>query len=84
MAAMLAAAAVATPATADGQRRTWRGSDTIGSVSPNVITPWYVGYYGGHYSYYRPTPMPRSYYDYPHSYRDGCWLAIDGYTYWAC
>jgi hypothetical protein len=84
MAAVLAAFAVATPAAADGQRRVWRGPAYAGAVSRNVITPWYVGYYPSHYSYYRPTPMPRGYYDYPRVYRDGCWVSVDGYIGWAC
>ena len=42
-----------TPAAADGARRAWRNSGyAIGAISRNVITPYYVGYYPGHYSYY--------------------------------
>ena len=84
MAAVLAAT-VATPASADGERRVARGSAYAGTISRNVITPWYVGYYPSHYSYYSPTPMPRSAaYDYPRVYRDGCWLSVDGDISWRC
>jgi hypothetical protein len=30
----------------------------VGAISRNVITPYYVGYYGSHYSYFRPDPVP--------------------------
>jgi hypothetical protein len=54
------------PARADGGRRFWRGSPhgspsgsyAVGAISRNVITPYYVGYYGSHYSYFRPDPVP--------------------------
>jgi hypothetical protein len=58
------------PAQADGGRRFWRGSPhgsshgspygsyAVGAISRNVITPYYVGYYGSHYSYFRPDPVP--------------------------
>jgi hypothetical protein len=50
------------PAEADGARRSWRGSPhgsyAVGAISRNVITPYYVGYYGSHYSYFRPDPVP--------------------------
>jgi hypothetical protein len=55
---LLAAAAIAaavTPAAAD-RRRGWHHSN-IGAISRNVITPYYVGYYPGHYSYYKPDPV---------------------------
>jgi hypothetical protein len=50
-------------AEADGGRRFWRGSPhgssyAVGAISRNVITPYYVGYYGSHYSYFRPDPVP--------------------------
>jgi hypothetical protein len=52
-------AAVVTPAWADGWRRHWRGSRFgVGEISRNVITPYYYGYYGSHYSYVRPDPVP--------------------------
>jgi hypothetical protein len=44
------------PAAASGLGRGWRGS-SVGAISRNVITPYYVGYYGGHYSYYKPDPI---------------------------
>ena len=48
-------AAYSAPAAADGTRRAWRTSGyAIGAISRNVITPYYVGYYGSHYSYYAP------------------------------
>jgi hypothetical protein len=50
------AAAVLAPSPADAGRRHWRGFH-VGEISRNVITPYYVGYYGGHYSYYRPDPV---------------------------
>jgi hypothetical protein len=53
-AAALVASAVM-PADARG-RHGWRAS-YIGAPSRNVITPYYVGYYGGHYSYYKPDPI---------------------------
>jgi hypothetical protein len=53
-AAVLVASTVA-PAEARGARG-WRPS-YIGAISRNVITPYYVGYYGGHYSYYKPDPI---------------------------
>jgi hypothetical protein len=55
----LAWAAAILPAQADGLRRPSRGSPyPVGAISRNVITPYYVGYYGSHYSYYRPDPVP--------------------------
>ena len=57
---LLATAAVivaaTTPLAADGSHRGWRAS-RVGAISRNVITPYYVGYYGGHYSYYKPDPV---------------------------
>jgi len=53
-----AIAAIATPAAADGgHRRVWRGYYSVGAISRNVITPFYVGYYPGHYSYYKSDPV---------------------------
>ena len=83
---ILAAAAVAAtvaaysaPAAADGARRAWRNSGyAIGAISRNVITPYYVGYYGSHYSYYSPGPYP-NYMAVP-----GCWLYDGGYRVWVC
>jgi hypothetical protein len=82
--AALAITSAATSAAADGARRGWRGTAYAGAVSYNVITPWYVGYYPGRYSYYRPTPMPRGYSLYPRVYRDGCWVSVDGNIFWDC
>jgi len=45
------------PAQADGFRRAWRGYG-VGAISRNVITPYYYGYYGSHYSYVAPDPIP--------------------------
>ena len=58
LAAAIAAAVV--PAWADGSRRAWRGSGyAVGAISRNVITPYYYGYYGSHYSYVAPDSHPR-------------------------
>jgi hypothetical protein len=51
-------ALLAAPGEAAGKRRVWRGPPPIGAISRDVITPWYVGYFGSHYSYYPPDPMP--------------------------
>ena|SRR5882672_1185501 len=78
LAAAATIAAVATPAAADGIRRPWRGSaSTVGAISRNVITPYYVGYYGGHYSYFAPDPV------YP-VYPRQCWFWGYGYPYRVC
>jgi len=78
LAAAATIAAVATPAAADGVRRPWRGSAyAIGAISRNVITPYYVGYYGGHYSYFAPDPV------YP-VYPRQCWFWGYGYPYRVC
>jgi hypothetical protein len=73
----LAVATVAAlpPTSAEAARR--RLPAYAGAVSYNVITPWYVGYYPSHYSYYKPDPRPpRVYYDYAYS----CWR----WNYWGC
>jgi hypothetical protein len=49
--------AAAAPAQADGYRRAWRGY-AVGAISRDVITPYYYGYYGSHYSYVAPDPVP--------------------------
>jgi hypothetical protein len=86
LAVVAVVAAVATPAAADGGRRVWRGSGYggIGAISRNVITPWYVGYHGGHYNYYKPDPMPAPvYWVYPGG--PDCWLwAPYGHRIWVC
>jgi hypothetical protein len=82
LAVAAAVAAVATPADADGSRRGWRGSSYgVGAISRNVITPYYLGYYPGHYSYFAPDPVPpRRYVSAP-----GCWLwDYYGYLYRVC
>ena len=77
--AAAAIAAVATPVSADGARRAWRGpAYAVGAISRNVITPFYVGYYGSHYSYYAPGPYP-NYMTVP-----GCWRRNYGYSIWVC
>jgi hypothetical protein len=80
LAAAAAIAAVATPAAADGVRRLSRSSAYFGAISRNVITPYYYGYYPGHYSYVAPDPV---YYRYYVS-APGCWRWIDGYRYRVC
>jgi hypothetical protein len=68
------AAALATPAAADGERRARRaGAWPVGAITANVITPDYYGYYGSHYSYHG-----RNYYPGPLR----CWR--DGYGLWVC
>ena len=72
-------AALSAPAAADGARRAWRSSGyAIGAISRNVITPYYVGYYGGHYSYYAPGPYPR------YASVPGCWRWEYGFRIWVC
>jgi hypothetical protein len=72
-------AAYSAPATADSARRSWRHSGyAIGAITRNVITPYYVGYYGSHYSYYSPGPYP-NYMSVP-----GCWIFDRGYRIWVC
>jgi hypothetical protein len=75
---LLAIAAVATPAAADGFRG-WRKAHvrawSIGAISANVITPDYFPYYGSRYSYNGP-----NYYPIPVR----CWRWRHGYRYWIC
>jgi hypothetical protein len=84
--AVTATVVTALPAAADGVHRGGRGSYAVGAISRNVITPYYVGYYGGHYSYYKsafipPNLVPPS----PPTPDYGCWRwSYDGYRYWAC
>ena len=68
-------------ASADGSRRLWRGSRyPVGLISRNVVTPYYYGYYGSHYSYVAPDPVPGpTYYVYPPV---DCWSLRFGY--WFC
>jgi hypothetical protein len=72
-------AAVAVPAAADGVRRAWRGSGyAVGAIRRDVITPYYYGYYGSHYSYFAPDPV------YTRYYAKRCWLWGYGYPYRVC
>jgi hypothetical protein len=77
LAAALTLMALAVPAEAAGVRRVWRGQAPIGGISRDVITPWYVGYHGSHYSYYRPDPVPRR-------RSVSCWQWIGGQSAWIC
>jgi hypothetical protein len=70
------------PASADGFRRGGRYDSryAIGTISRNVITPWYYGYYGSHYSYFPPDPTYyRSYVVVPQ-----CSAWSFGDRYWIC
>jgi len=51
-------AAALDPACAGGSRRVWHSRYRIGVISRDVITPYYLGYYGSHYSYLPPDPVP--------------------------
>ena len=78
LAAAATLAVLAAPADADGsRRRAWRGPAYAGAISRNVITPYYVGYYPGHYSYYAPDPVP---YPAPRL----CWFWGFGYPIRVC
>jgi len=80
-------AGVVVPAQADGVRRLWRGSPyAVGAISRNVITPYYVGYYGSHYSYYPPDPVPPPTYVRYVPLPALCWSPawLPGPGYWAC
>jgi hypothetical protein len=76
-------AGAVTPAPANGVRRGGRHDSryAIGTISRNVITPWYYGYYGSHYSYFPPDPTYyRSYVVVPE-----CWgWSGFGDRYWIC
>jgi hypothetical protein len=79
-----AIAAAVPPAWADGSRRAWRGSGyAVGAISRNVITPYYYGYYGSHYSYVAPDPIPGPTYV-RYTYAPVCWSLGFGYRYWVC
>jgi hypothetical protein len=85
VAASTVIAALAPSASADGERRVWRTRHYgVGEITRNVITPYYVGYYGSHYSYYKPDPVPRPiYWDYPGG--PECWAwSYYGRRYWLC
>lgn len=75
----------AVPVEADGAYRA-RGPYYSREITHNLITPYYVGYYGSRYSHYRPDPVPSgySYHPYPRVYKDGCWHYIEGVIFWAC
>jgi hypothetical protein len=51
-------ALLAAPVEAAGKRRVWRAQPPIGAISRDVITPWSIGYFGSHYSYYLADLMP--------------------------
>ena len=79
-AAVLGVASAAPPAAADGALRVWRGpAYWRAGISRDVITPYYVGYYPGHYSYYPPDPVYVGHHV-PWVVRYGCWH----YGYWYC
>jgi len=81
LAAAATLAAAIPPAAADGSRRAWRSSSyAVGAISRNVITPYYYGYYPGHYSYFAPDPVPPRYY----VAAPGCWRWDYGYLYRVC
>jgi len=84
--AVTATVAAALPAAADGAHRGGRGSYAVGAISRDVITPYYVGYYGGHYSYYKSAFIPPNLIPPSLAAQDyGCgrW-SYDGYRYWVC
>jgi hypothetical protein len=71
-------AAVAAPAAAGSVRRAWQGPGyAVGAISRDVITPYYYGYYGSHYSYFAPDPV----YYVPAKL---CWVWGYGYPYRIC
>jgi len=85
--ALAAATVVGTltqPADADGVRSRRAARYAVGEISRNVITPYYVGYYGSGYSYYKPDPVPPPvYWVYPVS--PACWAwAPYGRRYFVC
>jgi hypothetical protein len=85
LAAAAVAASLATPAAADSGRRVWRNPYYgVGLISRNVITPYYVGYYPSHYSYYKPDPIPLPvFWVYPGG--PDCWAwAPYGRRYFVC
>ena len=81
VAAMLVATIA--PAYADGSRRHWRGHRYgVGVISRNVITPYYYPYYGSHYSYVAPDPVPPPTYVRYVFAPPPCWVGVLGY--WVC
>ena len=71
------------PAYADGWRRHWRGHRYgVGVISRNVITPYYYPYYGSHYSYVAPDPVPPPTYVRYVFAPASCWWGVLGY--WVC
>jgi hypothetical protein len=82
--ALIAATSALADGYSSGSRKGWRGPAYRYSVSYNVITPYYVGYFPGHYSYYRPDPVPSGHYYKPRFYRDGCWVAYQGAMWLEC
>ncbi|HEY7243526.1 MAG TPA: hypothetical protein VH934_12735 [Xanthobacteraceae bacterium] len=91
LAALAALAGSLTPAAADGWRHAarahWRGSAyAFDRITYNVITPYYYPYYGSHYSYVRPDPVPPpTYVVYP-PVVPVCWSAtlVLGPRLWVC
>jgi hypothetical protein len=76
LAAAALAAAIATPAAADGRRGGRAvGGWAVGAISANVITPDYYPYYGSFYSYNGPNYYPGPY---------PCWRWRHGYRFWVC
>jgi len=81
-------ATAATSALADGEPRARvarYGHAPIYAPSPSVrsvITPYYFGYYPGHYSYNSPGPV---FARLPFYYPPGsCWIWRYNYLYWTC
>jgi hypothetical protein len=88
LAAILTTVAAATSAVADGRPglRVSRGSHAPIFVRSarvrSVITPYYVGYYPGHYSYNSPGPVfERLTFYHP---LNSCWIWRYNYLYWTC
>jgi len=88
LAAVLTATAAASSAVADGERgpRVARGSHAPVFVQlphgRSVITPYYFGYVGSHYSYNSPGPVySRLTFYHP---LNSCWIWRYNYLYWTC
>jgi hypothetical protein len=75
-------AASATSVAAKGRRDVHAPIFVSGPRVQSVITPYYFGYYAGHYSYNSPGPI-----FYRLDYRDqhnSCWLWRYNYLIWVC
>jgi hypothetical protein len=70
------------PAWADG--RAWRAHRFDIPITRNVVTPYYYGYYGSHYSYVAPDPVPGPTYVRYEYVVPACWLWIPGQRYRVC